>query len=94
MASWECMQSVSMKYKEASFLILVAGGLLETMDWTGSKAIAITALKIFVFTQMVHGGRRKSIVTKKTLETIQTVSFVLVLLCWVHFPSKEGFSLL
>ena len=71
------MTSVSMTYKKASFLILVAGRLLETMDWTGSKAVAITAPKICVFTQMVHGRRIKSIATEKTLVTIQIdVSFV------------------
>ena len=62
--------------QKASFLILVAGSLQETMDLTGSKAIAITASTICVFTQMVYGGRRKSIATKKTLVTIQMgVSF-------------------
>ena len=75
--SLECMPSVFMTYKKASFLILVAGSLLETMDWTGSKAVAITASKICVLLQMVHGGRRKSIPTEKKLVTIQMdVSFV------------------
>ena len=54
----------------ASFLIFVAGSLLETMDWTGSKAVAIIATKICVLLQMEHGGRRKSIPTKKTLVTL------------------------
>ena len=76
-ASLECMQSDSMKYKKSSLLILSAGSLLETMDWASSKAVAITASKISVFTHMMYGRRRKSIVTKKTLETVQMdVSFV------------------
>ena len=59
-------------YKKASFLILVAVSLLEIMDWTGSKAFAITTSKICVLLQMVHGGRRKSIPIKKDMD----VSFV------------------
>ena len=33
-ASLECMPSVSMMYKKASLVILVAGSLLKTMVWT------------------------------------------------------------
>ena len=77
-ASLECMPSVFVTYKKASFLILVAGSLLETMDRTGSNAVAITASTICVLSQMVHVGRRKNIPTKMTLVTIQMdVSFVL-----------------
>ena len=65
------------KIQKTSFFILVAGNLLETMNWTGSKAVAIIASKICVFTQMMHGGQRKYIPTKKMLVTIQMgVSFV------------------
>ena len=70
-ASSECMPSVFMTYKKVSFLILVAGSLLETIDRTGSEAVAITASKMCVFSQMVHGENRKSIPTKKTMVTIQ-----------------------
>ena len=77
-ASLKCMPSVFMTCKKASFVILVEDSLLETMDWTGSKAVAISASKICVLLQMVHGGRRKSIPTKMTLIAIHMdVSFVL-----------------
>ena len=54
-------------------MILAAGKMVLAINWTDSKAVAITALEICVFSQMVHGG----IATKKTLVTIQMdVSFV------------------
>ena len=80
-ASLECMPTVSMKYKKAWFLILVAGRMVVAIDWTGSKAVDITALEIHVSTQMVHGGSWKSIATKMTLVTVKmSISFV-----WSHF---------
>ena len=76
-ASLECMPSIFMAHKKASFLILVAGSLLEAIYWTGSKTVAIIASKICMLLQMVQVWRRKSITTEKTLETIQMdVSFV------------------
>ena len=86
----ECMPSVFMTYKKASFLILVAGSLLEKVNWTGSKAVAITASKICLLLQMVHGGRRKSILIKKTWITIQIdLSFVLNPFLLGVFPSER-----
>ena len=85
--SLECMPSVFMTYKETSFFFVVAGSLLETMDWTGSKAVAIKASKICVLLQMMHGERRKSITTQKTLVTIQMdVSFFLNSFLFGVFP--------
>ena len=55
-ASLKCMPSVLMKYKKARFFIIVAGRMVETINWTDSKAVAITALEICVLTQVVHGG--------------------------------------
>ena len=47
------------------------------IDWTDSKADATTDLEICGFTQMVHGGSSKSIVTQNMLVPIQMdVSFV------------------
>ena len=74
-------------------LIFVAGSLLEAMDWTGSKAVAITVSKICVSLQMVHGGRWKSIATKKTLVTIKMgLSFVWSSFMLSVFP-QEGYWL-
>ena len=62
-ANLQCI-TVSMKYKKA-FMMLSAGILVVTIFWTDSNAKAITALKIFGFTQMVHGGSWNNIATKK-----------------------------
>ena len=52
-------------------MILGSGIMVLAIDWSDSKAVAITALGIYVFTQMVHGGSWKSISNEKTLATIQ-----------------------
>ena len=58
-------------------MILVACIMVVGIDWTDSKADATTDLEICGFTQMVHGGSSKSIVTKNMLVPIQMdVSFV------------------
>ena len=63
------------------FITLRVSIMLVAIDWTDSKAVAITALEICVFTKMVHGGSWKSITTERTLVSFQTdVSFV-----WSHF---------
>ena len=36
--------------------MLVADRMVETIDWIGSKPVAITDLEICVVTQMVNGG--------------------------------------
>ena len=67
------------------FLILVAGIMVEAIDWTDSKVVAITALGIIVFTQMVNGGSWKCFATKKTLLTFyMDVSFA-----WSPFLMDE-----
>ena len=45
-ACLECMPSVFHDMQKGSFLIFVAGTLLETMDLTSLKPVAITASKI------------------------------------------------
>ena len=57
-------------------MILVAGKMVVAIDWTDSKAIAITALEICMLTQMVHGESWKNI-TKKMI-CLKSFSFVCV----------------
>ena len=47
-----CMLLVSMNHEKAKY----SGTMVVAIDWTDSKAVAITALEICVFTQIVHGG--------------------------------------
>ena len=46
-------------------MILGSRIMVETIDWTDLKAVAITALEIFVFTQMMHGGSWKVLSPKR-----------------------------
>ena len=76
-ASLQHMSTVSMKYEKEKLMIFAAGIMVVAIDWTDSKAVAITALEIHVFRQIVHGGSCKTIATKKRLVAIQMcVSFV------------------
>ena len=58
-ANLECMSMVSIKYGRAWFIMLATGNMVVAIDWTNSKAVAITALEIFVFTQMVPWWKLK-----------------------------------
>ena len=80
-ASFQFMPTVSMKYKKAWFIILDADEIVVAIDWKDSKVVAITALEICVFTEMVHGESWTRIATEKTLMTIHMD----VLFVWSHF---------
>ena len=93
-ASLEWMPSVFMIYQKASFLILVAGSLLEKMDWTGSKAVAITASKTCLLLQMVNGGRKKVFPPKSHWKLSRWMYHLSeVLFCWVCFLKEGGYWL-
>ena len=60
-----------MKWKTAWLVILGASIMAIKIEWTNSTVVAIMALDVFVFTEMVHGGSWKNIFNEMTLVTIK-----------------------